>query len=389
MPLEAESRLRQVVGRIEPLDQRSQRQAQERQDELTKPPGSLGRLERLAVQIAGITHSARPRLTRPVVIVAAADHGVTAEGVSAYPSEVTAQMVRNFARGGAAINVLARQAGARVVVVDVGVAKPLPADLAIVHRKVAPGTRNMAHGPAMTRAQAVQAIEVGLDTVEAEAERGIDVVCLGEMGIGNTSAASAVVASLTGAPIADVTGRGTGIDEATWQRKVEVLTRALAVNAPDPNDPLDVLSKVGGFEIGALVGVILAGAARRLPIVMDGFITTAAALVAAGFRPEVRSYLIAAHRSAEQGHRVALEHLELEPLLMLDMRLGEGTAAALVLPTIGAAVALLDEMATFDEAGVSGSSSERAGFSPPPRLTARAREKRRRRRSAEARPDRR
>jgi nicotinate-nucleotide--dimethylbenzimidazole phosphoribosyltransferase len=354
MPLEAESRLRQVIGRVEPLDQRSQREAQERQDELTKPPGSLGRLERLAVQIAGITRRARPRLTQPVVIVAAADHGVAAEGVSAYPSEVTAQMVRNFARGGAAINVLARRAGARVVVVDVGVAEPLPTELAIVHRKVAPGTGNMAHGPAMTRAQAVQAIEVGLDTVEAEAERGTDVVCLGEMGIGNTSAASAVVASLTGAPIADVTGRGTGIDDATWQRKVDVLSRALALNAPDPNDPLDVLSKVGGFEIAALVGVILGGAVRRLPIVMDGFITTAAALVAAGFHPEVRSYLIAAHRSVEQGHRVALEHLELEPLLMLDMRLGEGTAAALVLPTIEAAVALLDEMATFDEAGVSG-----------------------------------
>jgi nicotinate-nucleotide--dimethylbenzimidazole phosphoribosyltransferase len=355
MPFETQPRLRQVVGRIEPLDQRAQGEAQRRQDELTKPPGSLGRLERLAVQVAGITRSARPRLMYPVVIVAAADHGVTAEGVSAYPSEVTAQMVRNFARGGAAINVLARQAGARVVVVDVGVAEPLPADLAIVHRKVAAGTSNMAHGPAMSRAQAAQAIAVGLDTVEAEANRGTDVVCLGEMGIGNTSAASAILASLTGAPIADVTGRGTGIDDATWLRKVAVLTQALALNAPNPNDPLDVLSKVGGLEIAALVGVILGGAARRLPIVMDGFITTAAALIATGFCPEVRGYLIAAHRSAERGHRLALEHLELEPLLMLDMRLGEGTAAALVLPTIAAAVALLDEMATFDEAGVSGS----------------------------------
>jgi len=364
MPLGAESRLRQVVGRIEALDQRSQRAAQQRQDELTKPPGSLGRLERLAVQIAGITRTVRPRLTHPVVIVAAADHGVTAEGVSAYPSEVTAQMVRNFAHGGAAINVLARQAGTRVVVVDVGVAEPLPAELAIVHRKVAPGSANMAHGPAMTRAQALRAIEVGLDVVEAEAGRGIDLVCLGEMGIGNTSAASAVVASLTGTPIAAVTGRGTGIDDATWQRKVDVLTRALAVNRPDPTDPLDVLAKVGGFEIAALVGVILGGAARRLPIVMDGFITTAAALVAAGFRPGVRSYLIAAHRSVEQGHRVALEHLELEPLLVLDMRLGEGTAAALVIPIIEAAVALLDEMATFDEAGVSGSPSDHAGRAP-------------------------
>jgi nicotinate-nucleotide--dimethylbenzimidazole phosphoribosyltransferase len=360
MPLDAESRLRDLVSRIEPLDQPAQRAAQRRQDELTKPPGSLGRLERLAIQVAGITRSARPRLARRVVIVAAGDHGVTAEGVSAYPSEVTGQMVRNFARGGAAINVLARQAGARVVVVDVGVAEPLPPDLAIVHRKVAPGTMNMARGPAMTRTQAVQAIEVGLEAVEVEAERGADVVCLGEMGIGNTSAASAIVASLTGAPIADVTGRGTGIDDATWERKVRVLGEALARNAPDPNDPLDVLSKVGGLEIAALVGVILGGAARRLPIVMDGFITTAAALVAAGLCPDVRGYLIAAHRSVERGHRVALEHLELEPLLMLDMRLGEGTAAALVLPTVEAAVALLDEMATFAEAGVSGAPASTA-----------------------------
>jgi nicotinate-nucleotide--dimethylbenzimidazole phosphoribosyltransferase len=219
---------------------------------------------------------------------------------------------------------------------------------------------NMALGPAMTRAQAVQAIEVGLETVEAEAARGADVVCLGEMGIGNTSAASAIVASLTGAPIADVTGRGTGIDDATWERKVRVLGQALARNAPDPTDPLDVVSKVGGLEVAALVGVILGGAMRRLPIVMDGFITTAAALVAAGLCPDVRGYLIAAHRSVERGHRVALEHLELEPLLMLDMRLGEGTAAALVLPTVEAAVALLDEMATFAEAGVSGAPASSA-----------------------------
>ncbi|HYL72514.1 MAG TPA: nicotinate-nucleotide--dimethylbenzimidazole phosphoribosyltransferase, partial [Candidatus Dormibacteraeota bacterium] len=327
------------------------------QDELTKPPGSLGRLERLATQIAGITANPRPRLTRKVVIVAAGDHGVTAEGVSAYPSEVTGQMVRNFVNGGAAINVLARQAGARVVVVDVGVAETLPSELPIAHRKVAPGTANMAHGPAMTRAQALQAIGVGVDLVEAESALGVDVICLGEMGIGNTTAASAIVAGLTGSAVADVTGRGTGIDDATWQHKVEVIEQALRVNQPDRDDAVDVLARVGGLEIAALVGVIVGSAARRLPIVVDGFITAAAALVAAGLCPNARSYLIAAHRSVERGHAVALEHLELEPLLTLDMRLGEGTGAALALPILDAALALLDEMATFEDAGVSGATA--------------------------------
>jgi nicotinate-nucleotide--dimethylbenzimidazole phosphoribosyltransferase len=284
----------------------------------------------------------------------AGDHGVTAEGVSAYPSEVTGQMVRNFASGGAAINVLARRAGARVVVVDVGVAEALPPELPIVHQKVARGTANMALGPAMTRAQVLQAIAVGLDVVDAESARGVDVICLGEMGIGNTTAASAIVATLTASTVADVTGRGTGIDDATWQHKVEIIEQALRVNRPDRHHPLDVLAKVGGLEIAALVGVILGSAARRLPVIVDGFITTAAALVAAELCPATRSYLIAAHRSVERGHAAALEHLELEPLLALDMRLGEGTGAALVLPIVDAALALLDEMATFEGAGVSG-----------------------------------
>ncbi len=325
----------------------------QRQDRLTKPPGSLGRLERLTIQIAGITGQRRPRLPRKLVIVVAGDHGVTVEGVSAYPSEVTAQMVHNFASGGAAINVLARRADARVVVVDVGIAAMLPSDLPIMHRKVAPGTANMTLGPAMTRAQAIEAITVGLNTVEAEYARGLDVICLGEMGIGNTTAASAIVAALTTSTVADVTGRGTGIDDATWHHKVKVIECALGVNRPDREDPLDVLAKVGGLEIAALLGVILGSAARRLPVVLDGFITTAAALVAAGLCPIAPSYLIAAHRSVERGHAAALEHLELEPLLALDMRLGEGTGAALSLSIIDAALALLDEMATFEDAGVS------------------------------------
>lgn len=347
-------RLRQTLARVAPLDQGAMHEARRRQDQVTKPPGSLGRLERLATQVAGMTRVPRPCLSRKVVVVMAGDHGVTVEQVSAYPSAVTAQMVRNFAAGGAAINVLARRAEARVVVVDVGVAEALPADLPIVHRKVASGTANLAVGPAMTTAQTQRAITVGLEVVDGEVERGVDVICLGEMGIGNTTAASAIVAALTGQLVADVTGRGTGIDDATWHRKVAVIERALRVNRPDARDALDVLSKVGGLEIAGLVGVIVGSAARRLPVIVDGFITTAAALVAAALCPATRGYMIAAHRSLERGHAVALEHLELEPLLALDLRLGEGTGAALALPVVDAALALLNEMATFEQAGISG-----------------------------------
>jgi nicotinate-nucleotide--dimethylbenzimidazole phosphoribosyltransferase len=262
-------------------------------------------------------------------------------------------MVHNFANGGAAINVLARQAGARVVVVDMGVASELPSDLPIVHRKVAPGTANMAVGPAMTAAQALKAIEVGLEVAEVEVARGTQVIALGDMGIGNTTSASAVVAAMTGSAVSDVTGRGTGIDDATWERKVQVISHALVVNPASPGEPLGVLAGVGGFEIAGLVGVMLGAASRRVAVVLDGFITSAAALIAAALCPSVRAYLIAAHRSVERGHAAALEHLELEPLLALDLRLGEGSGAALALPILDAALAVLDEMATFAEAGVS------------------------------------
>src|ERR1051326_173023 len=357
LPVEdCERRLQALIAGVGPLDQAAQREARARQDQLTKPPGSLGVLERLAIHIAGITGAARPRLNRKTVVVAAADHGVTAEGVSAYPSEVTAQMVRNFVSGGAAINVLARRAGARVLVVDVGVCANLPPDLPILHRKVDFGTQNMALGPAMTRDQALEAILVGVDVVEQEAERGVDVVCLGEMGIGNTTAASAIVSAITACSVESATGYGTGIDHVTRAHKVAIIQRSFALNTPDPQDPLDVLTKVGGLEIAALVGVILASAARRLPVVADGFITSAAALIAAALCPPARSYLIAAHRSVERGHAIALEHLELEPLLALDMRLGEGTGAALGLHVVDSALALLGDMATFAEAGISAAS---------------------------------
>jgi nicotinate-nucleotide--dimethylbenzimidazole phosphoribosyltransferase len=346
--------LRDLIGRVELLDGDAMREARERLDRLTKPPGSLGRLEELAIGLAGMTGQTRPRLPRKAVIVLVADHGVTAEGVSAYPRAVTAQMVANFLRGGAAINVLARRMGARVVVADLGVAAELPAHPDLIDRKIGFGTRNMAEGPAMSPDDALAAIEAGFGIVEAEVERGLDLVATGEMGIGNTTAASAIVASLTGQGVAEVTGRGTGLDEDGWRHKVATIERALAINRPDPTDSLDVLAKVGGFEIAGLVGVILGAAAARRPVVLDGFIAGAAALVATALCPVARDYLIAAHNSVEIGHRVALAHLGLAPLLDLNLRLGEGTGAALVLPLIDGALAILDEMATFADAGISG-----------------------------------
>jgi nicotinate-nucleotide--dimethylbenzimidazole phosphoribosyltransferase len=323
--------------------------AQARLDRLTKPRGSLGRLEELAGRLVALTGSPEPRIETPVIFTLAGDHGVAVEGVSAYPQVVTAQMVENFCRGGAAVNVLARQAGARVVVADLGVASELPPHPALTVRKIGPGTRNLAAGPAMTREEALSAIAAGAELVE---ETATDCVGTGEMGIGNTTAASALTAALTGADPRAVTGRGTGVDDAAWEKKVEVVRRALATNRPDPGDPLGVLAALGGFEIAGLVGVVLAGAARRAPVLLDGFIATAAALIAVRLHPATRDYLIAAHRSAEPGHGLLLGTLGLAPLLHLDMRLGEGTGAALGIGLLRAAVACYREMATFEDAGV-------------------------------------
>lgn len=338
---------------IPPLDTDAESAARARQDTLTKPPGSLGRLEELSIQLAAMTGQPRPSVARKAVIVMAGDHGVTADGVSAYPAEVTPQMVLNFLRGGAAINVLARQAGARVVVVDVGVASDLGPHDGLVLRKVARGTANMAAGPAMTRAQAEEALAVGLEAANAEIDRGLDLVATGDMGIGNTTPSAAIVAVLSGCPVEQVTGRGTGVDDAGWARKVATIRRALECNRPDASDPMDVLAKVGGFEIAGLAGVMLGAAARRVPVVIDGFISGAAALIAAGLAPGVKPYLIASHQSVEIGHAVMLERLGLRPLLDFDLRLGEGTGAALAFHLIEAAARILNEMATFEEAGVS------------------------------------
>ena len=344
------SALARLVAAVHPVDGRLAVQARARLDGLTKPRGSLGRLEELAARVVVITGELMPRIEAPVIFTLAGDHGVATEGVSAYPQAVTAQMLENFARGGAGVNVLARHVGARVVVADLGVAAP-PADHpGIVRRRVADGTRSITEGPAMTRDEAVLAITAGAALVEDAAP---DCVGTGEMGIGNSTAASALTAALTGADPAMVTGRGTGVTDDVWVRKVEAVRRALAVNRLDSGDALGILAALGGLEIAGLVGVILAGAARRVPIVLDGFIATTAALVAARLAPATRDYLIAAHRSAEPGHQRLLEALGLTPYLELGMRLGEGTGAALGIGLVRAALACYREMATFKDAGVS------------------------------------
>lgn len=342
-----------VNGRITPADHQAKRAARLRQDRLTKPPGSLGRLEALSIQLAGIFGTERPKLRGKTVIVAAGDHGVVAQGVTAYPQEVTAQMVLNFLAGGAAINVMARKTGVDLVIVDAGVVTPLPdhPDLRVV--AIGHGTADITQGPAMTREQAEACVTAGVRLALEAANNGADLIGTGDMGIGNTTASSAIVAALTGRPPSETTGRGTGRNDREMERKIAVVERALEVNRPDPGDALDVLTKVGGFEIGVLAGVVLGGAIARRVVVLDGFILGASGLIAHALCPKVRDYLVAAHLSAEMGHRVALSHMGLRPLLDLDMRLGEGTGAVLAMGLIEAAAACLTEMATFDEAGVS------------------------------------
>jgi len=344
--------LERAIQGIGPLDEKTMVAARARQDSLTKPQGSLGRLEEISVKVAGIKGEAMPALEYKAIITMAADHGVVAQGVSLYPPEVTAEMVQNFLRGGAGINVLARQVGARVVVVDMGVASDLEPHPGLISKKVAYGTRDMTKGPAMSQEEAIHAVEAGLEVLEQEVGKGLDIVGTGDMGIGNTTSSSAITAAMCGKLVAEVTGRGTGIDDGQLAHKVMVIERALRVNQPDARDPLGVLAKVGGFEIGGLVGVMIAAAAHRVPIVIDGFISGAAALIATGLAPQLRDYLIAGHVSAEKGHRAALEHLGLRPLLDLEMRLGEGTGAVLAIFIVEAAVKTLAQMATFPEAGV-------------------------------------
>jgi nicotinate-nucleotide--dimethylbenzimidazole phosphoribosyltransferase len=344
--------LDELMARIGPLDEHAAGRARARQQQLTKPAGSLGRLEELSIQVAGITRRPEPCIEHKVVVTMAGDHGVVAEGVSAYPQAVTAQMIGNFLEGGAAVNVLAQLAAVRVVVVDMGVAGPLPERSSLVRRSQGAGTANLARGPAMTRGQALAAIQAGVEIVEHELDRGLDILALGEMGIGNTTSAAALAAAITGCPPAELVGRGTGIDAAGLERKVAAVERALAANRLVGADPLDVLACLGGFEIAGLVGAALAAAAHRRPIVLDGYPSTAAALVAVALAPALRPYLIASHRSQEPGHQRMLDWLELEPLVDLKLRLGEGTGAILGIFLVEAACRLLSDMATFGEAGV-------------------------------------
>ena len=352
-----------AAAAIAPPDAEAAAAARARQDQLTKPPGALGRLEELSVRIAGMRGCARPRLEQRLVVVAAADHGVAARGVSAYPPEVTAQMVANFLAGGAAINVLADHAGARVRVVDAGVlsasgggASELdePGDPAFVRLDLPRGSGDITDGPAMSREIAERAIAAGIALVEGERQGpGLDIVGCGEMGIGNSTAAAALIAAATGRPAEAVTGRGSGVEGPALHAKIAAVEAALAANRVDREDGVALLAALGGHEIGVLAGVYLGAAAARIPAVMDGLISGAAALVATAIAPGVRDYVVASHRSPEPGHAAVLEALEAEPLLDLGMRLGEGSGAALGISLCVAACRLLDEMATFGEAGVS------------------------------------
>lgn len=343
-----------TIARIAPPDAAVARRTQELLDGKTKPRGSLGRLEELACRIAAARGTPVPELPVKAVVVMAGDHGVAAEGVSAFPQEVTWQMVANFVRGGAAINVLARQAGARVVVADMGVKQPV--DLPGVRRvRVGAGTGNIAREPAMTRAQAVEALEAGIAIAEELAAGGVTLVATGEMGIANSTSAAALAAHFTAAAPEAITGRGTGVDDAGLARKVEAVRRALSLHSRAAADPLDALARLGGFEIAGLAGLVLGAAARRIPVVVDGFISSAAALAAIRLAPAAARYLVAAHQSVEPGHRQVLAALDARPLLDLEMRLGEGTGAALAMHVVEAAIRILREMATFADAGVSDS----------------------------------
>lgn len=345
--------LSSTIAAIPTPDEAWEARAWARLDSLTKPPRSLGLLEEVAQRLAVLQQTEKPAVPRKAIVLMAGDHGVTAQGVSPYPSEVTAQMVANFAMGGAAINQLAKHAGARVVVVDVGVAGPLPVTEGVVQARVADGTADMSVGPAMTKEQALAALRVGIEQVAALAADGLDLVGTGDMGIGNTTASAALTSVLTGVDPSDVVGRGTGLDDAGVLHKAVVVRRAIEVNVPDPADALDTLAKVGGLEIAGLAGVVIGAASLGIPVVSDGYISGAATLVALRLAPAVKPWVFASHRSAEPGHRVVLEALGVRPVLDLDMRLGEGTGGALAMELMDAACAVMSGMATFEQAGVS------------------------------------
>lgn len=346
-------KLKDTIEKIQLPDPALLEAAQAKLDDLTKPHGSLGRLEELARQMVSITGNLSPVINKKAVLVMAGDHGVVRDGVSAYPQEVTMQMVLNFLGGGAAINVLARHIGAEVQVVDMGVAAELEPNPKLLDKKVAMGTNSMTGGPAMDSGQAIRALEAGIEAAELMIGNGHNIIATGDMGIGNTTASSAITSVICGIEAEEVTGYGTGIDQGGLKKKIEAIKKAIEVNSPDPDDGIDVLTKVGGFEIGGIAGVVLGCAAHRIPVVIDGFISSAGALIANAIEPKCAHYMIPSHCSVEKGHRIALDHLRLKPLFDFDMRLGEGTGAAIGINITEAAVKILNEMATFSSAGVS------------------------------------
>jgi len=346
--------LADVIAEVTPPDAAAMTAAAQRQDRMTKPRGSLGVLEEVSVRLAGLAGTCPPPVPEPAcVAIFAADHGVHAQGVSPWPQEVTAQMVANFLAGGAVVNAFAAQAGADVIVVDVGVAAPLDPVPGLLSRKIAPGTADFTQGPAMTREQATAALVAGLDVARELVAAGHRCLVTGDMGIANTTASAALICAFTGADPAEATGRGTGIDAATYARKIDVICRGLDTRQPDPADPVGVLAGFGGFEHAALAGYILGAAALRVPVILDGVIAGSAALAAAALAPDVTAACFAGHRSTEPGHALALAHLGLRPLVDLGLRLGEGTGALLALPLVQSAARALRDVATFDSAGVS------------------------------------
>jgi len=348
--------LQKVLNDIRPLKKDYLEKAKLRLNSLTKPVESLGRLEIIAQQYTAIREDLNPSIRRKMIFTFAGDHGVVEEGVSAYPREVTVQMVLNMLSGGAAVNVLARHVGAEVVVVDIGVDHDFEPAEGFIIKKVGYGTKNFTKGPAMTHAEALQSIRTGMELADEYAERGVDIIGTGEMGIGNTTPSSAILSVFTGLKAEEVTGRGTGIDDEGLQKKASIIEKAISMNRPDPENPMDVLAKVGGFEIGGIAGLIIGCVAHRIPVVVDGFISTAGAMIAVAMNPTINEYLFYSHLSSEAGHKQMLEKLGQKPVLNLDMRLGEGTGAAIAMSVIEAAVKVMTEMATFESAGVDGKS---------------------------------
>jgi nicotinate-nucleotide--dimethylbenzimidazole phosphoribosyltransferase len=344
--------LQTILDAIEPVSHELDLRIQAHLDDLTKPQGSLGRLEEIATCYCRITRTPAPRIGKKIIFTFAADHGVAAEGVSAFPAEVTPQMVFNMLGGGAAVNVLARHAGAELRVVDIGVNHDFAGAEGLIQRKVRSGTANMAEGPAMTTGEAEAAVLIGARLARTARQEGATLLGTGEMGIANTTPAAALFAALIPCPPADVTGRGTGIDDQRLLHKIHVIEQALAVNQERLTDPLNILSAVGGLEIAGICGLCLGAAAERVPVVVDGFISSAAAFVACKMNPAVKDYLFFSHRSAEAGHSVFLERFQTEPVLDLGLRLGEGTGAALAMQVIEASIKIYNEMATFSRSGV-------------------------------------